>query len=239
MAVWTSIACTAIAWAGSGEPAWEVELETGATATRYNYAQVPRATGTRIDLAGLVGRDARLYARASLLYRDGLGGTWKLLYAPLSQSGTGVLASASSFDGTAFAAGAVDATYRFNSYRLTYRKLWKGAWSIGGTLKVRDAEIRLVQGGLRASESNVGLVPLLNVHGTGDLGRGLSWEIEMDGLAGGPGRAFDISLRLVRSLDAQARAFVGYRLLEGGADVPRVKNFAWVDYFSAGVAYRF
>jgi hypothetical protein len=233
------LALAAIASAEQRQPTWTLELETGVAATRYNSARVPKASGTDIDLASLVGRGWEGFGRVSLIYTDKAGGAWKLLYAPLRQTGTSSLPGPTSFAGQAFGAGSARAEYRFDSYRLTYRKPWKGGWSIGGTLKVRDAEIRLEQGGVRASESNVGLVPLLNIHGEGGIGQGFLYEFEMDGLAGGPGRAFDISLRLKRPISPQATAFVGFRVLEGGADVPRVKNFAWVSYLTVGASIRF
>ncbi|MFX8731599.1 hypothetical protein ABTM48_20655, partial [Acinetobacter baumannii] len=65
------------------------------------------------------------------------------------------MATPSTFVDQTFGAGTVDATYQFNSYRLTYRKPWKGGWAIGATLKVRDAEISLQQGATAATERNV------------------------------------------------------------------------------------
>lgn len=218
---------------------WTLELETGFTAPRYNNAQVPKDTGTSLDLAGLVGKNWRPFGRLSLLYQDPKGGTWKLLVAPFRQSGSGELDAPASFASKTFAAGAAKATYQFDSYRLTYRKPWKNGWAIGGTLKVRDAEIRLEQGATDASERNVGLVPLLNLHKEGVLSGDVRYEFEMDGLAGGPGRAFDVSLRAKRRFASGTTAFVGVRVLEGGADVPRVKNFAWVTYATAGVSLPF
>lgn len=218
---------------------WKLDLETGLTSTRYNSARVPKDTGTTVDLAELVGKRWRSFGRVSLSYEDKAGGTWKVLFAPFRQSGSGNLGGPTSFAGQNFAAGPVEATYQFDSYRLTYRKVWKGGWAIGGTLKVRDAEIRLSQGGTVASERNVGLVPLLNIYGEGELFKGVQYEVELDGLAGGPGRAIDLSLRARRQIGPSTTAFLGFRVLEGGADVPRVKNFAWVNYVTAGVTVQF
>ncbi len=225
--------------ASAQESRWTIELETGLTSTRYNTARVPNATGTTVDLADLLGKRWKTFGRVSLAYQDNARGTWKLLYAPLRQSGRGVLDAPASFDGTNFDAGSVDATYQFNSYRLTYRKPWKGNWSIGGTLKIRDAEIRLSQGFTSASERNTGFVPLLNSYGEGAIAQGFRYEVEFDGLAGGPGRAIDLSLRVKRDLNPSSTAFLGFRVLEGGADVPKVKNFAWVSYITGGLSYRF
>lgn len=235
----TFVGVAAMSLAAEDPKRFEFELETGLAAPRYNYAQVPKATGTRLDLASVAGKESRSYARMALLYHDSNGGTWKLLYAPYRRSGVGALAAGTSFDGVVFGAGNAEAVYQFNSYRLTYRKGWKGNWSIGGTLKIRDAEIRLTQGGTRASEKNVGFVPLLNIYGTGKLVNDFVYEVELDGLAGGPGRAFDLSARVKKPIGRNTEVFAGYRLLEGGADVPKVKNFAWINYFSFGVSVRF
>ncbi len=217
---------------------WTLDLESGLTSTRYNSAQVPKSTGTEVDVARLVGKEWRTFGRISLIYQDRSGGSWKILYAPFRQSGNGSLGAATSFAGQNFAPGDAEATYRFDSYRLTYRKPWKGGWSVGGTLKIRDAEIRLRQGATVASESNTGFVPLLHVYGEGKLAAGFDYEVELDGLAGGPGRAIDLSLRVKRQLGPGTTGFLGYRVLEGGADVPRVKNFAWVNYITAGLIFR-
>ncbi len=227
------------AWAAAEPDRWTLDLEGGWVSTRYNTAQVPKATGSKIDLGRLLGRKAQPTYRVALSYRDHHDGEWKLMIAPLRRATSGTLTGPAKFAGQSFAAGNVNGLYQFNSYRLTYRKPWRSGWSVGGTLKVRDAEIRLSQGATGASEKNVGFVPLLHVHKTGTLARGLNYELEVDGLAGGPGRAVDATFRLTRPLNAKSEAFVGVRILEGGADVPKVRNFAWLNYVTAGVTLRF
>ena len=230
---------TAITLAEEFTTPWTLELESGLASTRYNNARVSKAAGTNLNLTGFIGKDWRIFGRFSLAYTDRSRGTFKLLVAPFRQSGEGTLPGPASFAGQIFAPGTARATYQFDSYRLTYRKPWKGGWSIGGTLKVRVAEIRLEQGTSVASERNVGFVPLLHVFGEGKISGDFMYEVELDGLAGGPGRAIDLSLRAKRQIGRNSNAFVGFRVLEGGADVPKVKNFAWVSYITAGVSYRF
>ena len=221
------------------ESDWKVEFELGKVSTRYNYAQVPNPGGSVVNLRDLFGSDGKLAGRTSLTYSTKNDSQWKLLYAPLRVSGVGQLSSATQFAGQAFSAGSVNGIYQFNTYRLTYRKLWRGNWSLGGTLLVRDAEIQLVQGATKGEEKNIGLVPLLNIFGFGAINQDIGYEIELDGLAGGPGRAFDLSMRATKQIDSRTQAFLGFRVIEGGADVPKVKNFAWISFLTAGVSVRF
>ena len=223
----------------SDEQKWTIEFELGSISTRYNYAQVPNPGGSVVNLRDLFGGDGKLVGRTTLLYSNSNGSQWKLLYAPLRIKGTGQLNGPTQFGGEIFTTGSVGGLYQFNSYRLTYRKPWRGNWSLGGTLKIRDAEIKLTQGSTVGEEKNIGFVPLLNIYGFGKINHDLGYEIELDGLAGGPGRAFDLSMRVTKQLDPRTQAFVGYRVLEGGADVPKVKNFAWINYLTAGVSIRF
>ena len=57
---------------------------------------------------------------------------------------------------------------------------------------------------------------------------------DVDALAGGPGRAIDLALKLRYDIDPRWAVTVGYRTVEGGADVESVYNFAWFN--SAAVA---
>ena len=234
------LTCAGITCAStSDDQKWTVEFELGSISTRYNYAQVPNPSGSIVNLRDLLGGNGKLVGRTSVIYSTENGSQWKMMVAPLRISGQGNLSGPTQFAGQSFAAGSVEGLYQFNSYRLTYRKQWRGNWSLGGTLKIRDAEIKLTQGSTVGEEKNVGFVPLMNIYGFGKLTRDLGYEIELDGLAGGPGRAFDLSMRATKQLDHRTQAFVGYRVLEGGADVPKVKNFAWINYLTAGVSIRF
>ena len=62
---------------------------------------------------------------------------------------------------------------------------------------------------------------------------------DFDGLAGGPGRAFDIALKIGYDVSEVVSLNVGYRTLEGGADVDSVYNFAWLHYAVVSTVFRF
>ena len=79
--------------------------------------------------------------------------------------------------GGAFAAGeAAEATYRFNSWRVSYRYQFRDTerWQlwVGVTAKVRDAKIELRQGDTSSQDDDLGFVPLAHFaqkHCGGDL----------------------------------------------------------------------
>lgn len=222
----------------------ELELEGGPAWQSYNDVEIPNdGTATRFSLSELAGTGpwmaARLYVTWQVSERHGV----RLLVAPFSLTETGLAARPLSFAGASYGSSApIEATYKFNSYRLSYR--WRfhtgdrtKAW-LGLTAKVRDASIRLVQGSTTSRKDDLGFVPLL--HFAGDWRPGSRWRIsfDADGLAGGPGRAVDASLKLGYDLDDRWSIRAGYRTLEGGADVESVYSFAWLHYAVASVVWR-
>ncbi len=137
------------------------------------------------------------------------------------------------FAGATYAAGRpVQATYTFNSYRLTYRHTaHEGrrttAW-IGFTAKVRDAVIRLEQGGTSSQKDDLGFVPLLHLAGQWRLAPRWHLGLDADVIAGGPGRAEDVAIKVGRGVGGRWTVEAGYRIVEGGADVASVYSFAWL-----------
>ena len=63
--------------------------------------------------------------------------------------------------------------------------------------------------------------------------------LDVDAIAGGPGRAEDASLKLARDVGERVQAAVGYRLVEGAADVDAVYTFAWLHYAVGAVRVAF
>ncbi|UCE89302.1 MAG: hypothetical protein JSW10_00200 [Pseudomonadota bacterium] len=135
------------------------------------------------------------------------------------------------------------ATYRFNSYRATYRYLFydgpQWRWWVGGTAKIRDAEIALEQDGVSASDSNVGFVPLVNLYGDFRFAGKWRFIVDFDGLVGPQGRAVDLGLKVHYDVNRHWYVGGGYRTLEGGADNDAVYNFAWFNYAAVSAGYRF
>jgi len=206
--------------------------EYGPVYTLRNVARIPGDGGSYIDIRNLIGRDSASNASRVQIEVPARKGTFRLYYAPLSIHGQGTLGEASTFKDVTFASGVpTDALYEFRSYRLTYRQPWKhtSGWNLelGGTLKVRDATISLRQQTVSAAEANIGWVPLVHLSGSKRLSPRTTMSFDLDALGGGPGRAIDLGVRASYFVGNDYTAGVGIRTIEGGADVPRVFNFAW------------
>jgi hypothetical protein len=217
---------------------FSLELEAGPVWQSSNDVQIPNDdTGTRFSLKDLVGTGpwpaGRLYFTWNINEKHGL----RVLLAPLSYTETGIFDDDVLFAGEAYGAGVpTEATYQFNSWRLSYRYKFKDGekWKlwVGFTAKVRDAKIELKQGDTASKDTDLGFVPL--AHFAADWRFAEKWHLifDFDGLAGGPGRAFDVALKIGYDINDSWSVTAGYRTVEGGADVDEVYNFAW---FNAAV----
>jgi hypothetical protein len=223
---------------------WRLDLEGLATQMGRNDVGLPGGGGTRFPFRQLTGRGPFSTGRATLVFAPVERTEWRLMLQPFSFSGTGRLEQATNFEGAVFAAGPdTKGTYRFNSYRLTYRNLWKegprSRWMVGGTLKIRDAEIALEQGGLRRSKKDLGVVPLLHVYGEEQLGGRWLLVTDLDAAWAPQGRAVDLGVQLAWQQNERTRITGGLRLLEGGADNEKVYNFSLFSSITLGVQVRF
>jgi len=225
--------------------AFVIETEIGPAWQSRNDVQIPNdASGNRFSLIDLLGNGAYPAGRLYLTWNINDRHSLRLLAAPLSITETAVLNSPVTFSGKDFNSGiSTEATYKFNSWRITYNYRFyenqRFTWRIGFTAKIRDAKIRLEQNGKSAEKTDVGFVPLLNLIGKYRISE--KWELlfDADALAGGPGRAEDVSLKLCYNLSPNWRLKAGYRTLEGGADVEEVFAFAWLHYAVLSVELTF
>lgn len=229
----------------SGGSKWTFDIESGLVTPGYNDIQIPNnETATRFSLKDDVGIDNKAYLRMRLSVRLGRKHGLSLLYAPLSANASGVLAGPVNFQEARFEAGeSVTGLYRFNSYRLTYRYLLLSKpalnmW-IGFTAKIRDAEIKLESVNRVSSKTNVGFVPLLHFYMDWQWNKRWGMILEADALAAKQGRAEDVSATVYYRLNDKLRFKLGYRLVEGGSDGDEVYNFAFINYFSAGMIFNF
>jgi len=220
------------------------ELEAGPVWQSNNDVQLPGDNGTRFTFKDLTGSGPFAAGRVTIGWdvspRHGL----KFVVAPLRITGSGSFDKEVSFAGDTFAADtSTEGSYKFDTYRLTYRYMFlnNSTWRLraGGTVLLRDAEIELQQNDVKASDSNVGVVPLLSLSAEWLFRDNWSAILDFDGLAGGPGRAFDVAIKLQYDLTDRWQIGSGYRTLEGGADNDTVYNFAWFHYAFISVGYRF
>lgn len=227
------------------ESAFELELEGGPVWQTRNDVEIPNdGSASRFSLVDVLGKGpwigGRVYLSWNVSERHGV----RLLYAPLSITDTGPLPGPVSFAGESYdGAAPVEATYQFNSYRASYRWRWRESerlalW-LGFTAKIRDADIALRQGATASHKEDFGFVPLLHVAGEWRANSVAFLSFDADGLAGGPGRAIDAALKAGLRVGERTSLRVGYRTVEGGADVDEVYTFAWLHSLAASVHRRF
>ena len=137
-----------------------------------------------------------------------------------------------------FPAVPTTASFKFNSWRLTYRydivRSDQVQFGIGLTGKIRDAYIRLDQSGSKTTRTDLGFVPLINVRLQWMFVPGWSMLLDADWLAAPQGRAEDIIAALQYHLRDRIVFRVGHRILEGGAKNCRVLTFSLFHYVVFG-----
>lgn len=226
--------------------------------------------GTYFDYVGQGGQST-LYPNTRLSLELNFGkkrkNTLILLYQPLEINTQVVLRDDIQVDDVLFPAGTnLNTQYSFPFYRLSYlgRIVKAGPFelAIGGSLQIRNAIIKFESsdGNLLKITRNVGFVPILKFRTQYHFSKSLYLELEVDGfyapisyLNGNDndviGAIIDASLRQNIRLTNNARAFVNFRYLGGGAegtsDEPSeisdgyTKN--WLHFFAitGGFAYSF
>lgn len=223
---------------------WFLDFENGLALSGYNDVQIPRATGTLFSLS----EDLRI--NNSYFFRIRLGYQWKsrhtvsVFAAPLTLKAAGeVDKDVVFFEETFPPSTPLNAQYTFNSYRLTYRYdfIRKQKWQvgIGFTAKIRDAVIAVEGDGRNSTKTNVGFVPLLHFRVLWQFHTNWGLLLEGDAAAAAQGRAEDVLLAIEYRLNDKVRFRAGYRILEGGADVEEVYNFALIHFLSAGLTLSF
>ena len=220
-----------------------INAEGGLVFQTNNDIAVPGGSGSRFDLADVAPgpyASFRVYLWWMITQKHSL----RLLYAPLSVTTTFTPSEDILFDQVNFLAGrAVDALYKFNSYRLSYiyhfDKVGKFSFRVGFTAKIRDAAIELESGSSAGSTTDIGFVPLLNFGVRYDVSDKFYLDLDADGSWAPQGRAIDAALKAGYQIHPNVALEAGYRVVEGGADVAQVYNFAWFNSVFFGVSARF
>jgi len=221
-----------------------IDIESGAVFTGYNNVRIPGDAGTLFSLKNDLNANPNAFIRIRAGYTIKSRHTISLLYAPLIVKSNGTTNKQIDFDGVTFPSNtALNASYKFNSYRITYRydivKRKKIEFGLGFTAKIRDAEIALNSEGLAASKKNLGFVPIINFRLNWKINDKIGILFEGDALAASQGRAEDVLLAGTYNFSDQFLIRFGYRILEGGADNDEVYNFALFHYASFGLSYTF
>lgn len=219
-----------------------VDLEAGAVFSGYNDVRIPGKGGTMISLSRELSSESVPYARARIGRRFGGRHNLSLLIAPLRIEAAGTADKDIVYLGETFPKGtALAASYRFDSYRLTYR--WDGLRrgsleaGVGFTAKIRDAAISLSGGGRGAEKKNTGFVPIVNFRVAWRPTERLTALLEGDALAAPQGRAEDVFAGASWRLGKRVSLKAGYRLLEGGADNDEVYTFSLFHYAVLGASF--
>jgi hypothetical protein len=223
---------------------WFFDFENGLALPGYNDVRIPGDTGTPFSLSEDLKADSTYFFRVRLGYQWNSRHTLSVFAAPLRINAAGRVDKEILFFEETFPANVpLSGVYQFNSYRLTYRYdfLRKGRVraGIGFTAKIRDAAIKIEGDGRSSNKTNVGFVPLINFRVLWQFDKNWDFLFEGDAAAASQGRAEDVLLALQYRLNDKLSLRAGYRILEGGADVKEVYNFALIHFLSAGITYIF
>jgi hypothetical protein len=221
-----------------------IDLEGAKVWNSSNTVAIPGDTGTRFSLTDTLDVRSKLVFRLNLAYRIAQNHTISFLYAPLTLKAYGTLPSNILFNGDNFATGDdVNASYKFNSYRLTYAYTWvdnvKVRFKVGFTAKIRDAKIAIADANKVSTKTNVGFVPLVHLDFLWRVTEKFHFQTVLDAMAAPQGRAEDWFLGFLYQFTPMFSAKLGYRMVEGGANVKQVYNFAWLHYLSTGIILEF
>lgn len=218
-----------------------LDIESGAVIAGYNNVRIPGDEGTLFSLTDDLNAIPAVFYRLRAGYAIKSRHTVSVLYAPLTVKSDGTVTFPIDFEGITFPANtSLDASYTFNSYRITYRydfvKKPGFEFGLGFTAKIRDAEIALKSDGLSAKKTNVGFVPIINFRLNWLINEKFGLLLEGDALAAPQGRAEDVLIAATYKLLDKVALRTGYRILEGGADNDEVYNFSLFNYALVGLS---
>jgi hypothetical protein len=223
---------------------WSVELETGGLWAGYCDVRIPGTTGTDISFTDDLDAEAAMYLRAKFEMLVAEKHQFSVELAPLSVNSSGSLDSDVDFAGVTFPAGSdVTALFKFNTYRMLYRYRFRDGDSVraalGATLLVRDAMVRMESGALQDKDTDLGLVPLLGVEYARRMGDRWWLVFDLNAAAAPQGRAEDLLIGASYEHSDLLALNLGYRLIEGGADIDQVYTFAALHHAAVGLTLRF
>jgi len=217
-----------------------VDIEFGLISSGYNDARIPGDTGTLFSFSEELKSNDEFFYRLRLNYKFGERHNLSILYAPLTIDAAGRFDKDVKFqDGNFLPNTDIEGTYKFNSYRLTYRyDIYLGEsveFGLGLTGKIRDAKISLKDDSQEAVKDDLGFVPLINFRLFLKLNEHFGFLLAGDALAAPQGRAEDVLAAITYEVSEKVKIKLGYRILEGGADNEKVYTFSLINYASFGM----
>lgn len=209
-----------------------------------NDAAIPGDTGDEFSFIDDLDSDTVFSPRVEAGYEFGGKHFIGLMASLLRIEADGAFDRDIMFDDILFTEGTeVQAKYRFDSYRVTYRYYIISGGNIklgaGLTGKIRDAEITLEGGGQKGGLDNTGFAPLINYYIEWIYSPAISFLTYGDAAWSPYGRAEDIFIGGLYRINTGAALMAGYRMLEGGSDIDKVYTFAMFHYAVFGVEFRF
>ncbi len=223
-----------------------LSIESGTVYTQYNDVQVPNGdvdAGTLFSYSDdFTSEGSPLFIRAEIAYTINDKHTIEATAVPLLLNYNISTDKPIDFAGATFQGTDVVGQYKFNTYRFSYRyrlvdnsKLRLG---LGASLLVRDARIALSQSTVEAEDTDLGYVPLVSFELLYTPYERLGFLLKGDALVGPVGRAEDVFAGVLYDLyKDNVKLKAGYRLIEGGADVDQVYNFAYFHFADIGLTF--
>ncbi len=226
-----------------------ITVESGLAFTGYNDVRVPNGDINPGQLFSLLddfnNQSNAAYFRAEVAYTIANRHVIEATAAPLQIDYSNFNKTIIDFDNTLFTnTNSLTGRYEFNTYRLSYRYALlnkeKIFLSLGGSVLTRDARIAVSNGIITADDTDLGFVPLVSFEFNYLATEKLTLHLKGDALVGPVGRAEDVFAGVKYSLiNNNLDLKLGYRIIEGGADVAQVYNFALIHFASGGLAYTF
>ncbi|MFK7774307.1 MAG: hypothetical protein AB8F94_19315 [Saprospiraceae bacterium] len=221
-----------------------ISLESGLVWNQYNDVQAPNGSNdnsTRFSFTDdFEVEQPIIFLRGQISYLINEKHRIELTAVPLTFSYDKSTRPVINFENQAFPINATSGTYQFNTYRASYRYRFlnrnKVRLEAGLSLLVRDAKIELSNGILTEENTDLGFVPLISFRLEAGDQDALSFLLAGDALVGPQGRAEDVFIGFTYPV-IKRRLFLkaGYRVIEGGADVDQVYNFALFHFANVGV----
>jgi len=224
-----------------------ITVESGLVLTQYNDVRAPNGDNAQGSLFSLADdfQDIQtpLFFRAEVKYLINSKHTVEISAVPLTVESKGFDGSSLIFENETFEESDINGNYQFNTYRLSYRyrivNRPKFLLDLGASVLVRDAAITISQNDTKISNTDLGFVPLFSIYTEYIINKNFQAILKGDALVGPVGRAEDFFLGLQYSPSKNIDLKIGYRLIEGGADVEQVYNFAFFHFASIGLAFTF